>query len=89
MIFSSSRSTSATLFRNLNTPFKSKRGQLSEPWERATGPLIGPAQPQVRPLTWRGCGALEEAVHRDLVGAVQSRSLNSSVKGLSDTQIKD
>ena len=60
MIFSSSRSTSATLFRNLNTSSKSKRGQSSEPWERATGPLIGPAKPQVMPLTWRGCGALEE-----------------------------
>jgi hypothetical protein len=32
-----------------------------ELWQRATVPLVGPAKPQVLPLTWRGCGALEDA----------------------------
>jgi hypothetical protein len=60
MIFSSSRSTSATTFRNLHTPANQPRSQLSELWERATVPPVGRAKRQDMALTWRGSGALEE-----------------------------
>ena len=45
MIFSGSRSTSASIFRNLHTRANRARCQSSELWERATGQLIGSAKP--------------------------------------------
>ena len=61
MIFCSSRTTSATIFRNLHTRANRPQCQLIELWERATGPLVGCAKWYMMRLTWRGAGALDEA----------------------------
>ena len=64
MIFCGSRTTSATIFRNLHTRANVQRRpqcQLIELWERATGPLVGCAKWYMMRLTWRGAGALDEA----------------------------
>ena len=61
LAFSSSRTTSWTLFRNLHTAAKRSRGESSELWARATVPPVRPAKRQVKRLTCRGVGALAEA----------------------------
>ena len=61
-MFSGSRTISATLFRNLHTPADRARNQSSDLWERATGPLVGPAKPQGMRLTWRGSRAPDRAL---------------------------
>ena len=47
--------------QRLHTAANRSRGQSSELWERATGPLIGPAKPQLKRLTCRGSSAPDEA----------------------------
>ena len=64
MIFCGSRTTSATIFRNLHTRANRPQCQLIELWERATGPLVGCAKWYMMRLTWRGAGALDEAAAR-------------------------
>ena len=61
MIFCGSRTTSATIFRNLHTRANRPQCQLIELWERAMGPLVGCAKWYMMRLTWRGAGALDEA----------------------------
>ena len=85
MIFSSSRSTLTTTFRNLHTQASQPRGQLSELWERATGSLDRPAKRQVMPLTWRGSGALEEASIDIASEPRQGHFINLCLKGLNRT----
>jgi hypothetical protein len=61
MSFSSSRGRSSTSFRNLHTRANRPRCQLTELWERATGPLVGCAKRYMARLTWRGSRALDGA----------------------------
>ena len=61
MSFSSSRGRSSKSFRNLHTRANRPRCQLTELWERATGPLIGCAKRYMARLTWRGSRALDGA----------------------------
>ena len=60
MLFSSSRSTSKTSFRNLHMRINRPRGQSSELWGRATEPPGGPAKRPVTKLTCRCSRALDE-----------------------------
>ena len=82
MIFSGSRSTSASIFRNLHTRANRARCQSSELWERATGPLVGSAKPHVIEADLVRRWSARRSLHCEIVGAVRRRSKNLCLKGL-------